>query len=99
MISQTASMTVSTSALIASKGAAAAAIIHLLGPSPRIRFLEILRLTIIGVHRRILNFGISHPHSLKLRWASLIAGTIGVRHALNTLVSISSLRSVLFVQP
>lgn len=97
MIGQTASMTVSTSTLIASKGAATAAVINLLGSSPRIRFLETLRLTIIGVHRRILNFGVTHPHSLELRWASLIASTIGMRHALNPLVSISSLCSVLFV--
>lgn len=64
MIGQTASMTVSTSTLIASKGAATAAIINLLCPRPRVWFFEILRLTIIGVHGRILHFGFTHPHSL-----------------------------------
>lgn len=97
MISQTAGMTISASTLIANKGPTTATIVNLLSPCSGIRFLVTLWLTVVGVHRRVWNFGLAHSHSLKLRWASLIACTIGMRHALNPLVTISSLRSMFLV--
>lgn len=67
VIGQAASVAVSASTLITNEGPTTATVVDLLSSGTCIRSLETLRLTVIGVHGGILNFGwLAHSHSLKL---------------------------------